>query len=617
MQLSDHRRALMNLWNDDNTSVMEAFLSSSATVAAPDHHSFWPPLPPPPASIPASSPSTTSSTHSTVTSSAPAHFSPDTLQQRLHSLIEGARETWTYAIFWQSSPASGSAVLTWGDGYYRGCEEDKRKPLRSGASSTAEQEHRKRVLRELNALIYGGCGGGDDAADEEVTDTEWFFLVSMTQTFALGAGHPGQAFLSGSPVWIAGADRMAAAPCERVRQAQAFGLRTMACVPLESGVVELGSTHDIFQNSEILSKVRLLFGQGSGGRLAAASWPPPQPAVAEQGVLDPSMLWMSEPPAPKAPSHFDKPNSGSLTENTNLNFTGEIKTIPSASAGGGGGALYVDNHISYEIKKATSKESNDEAFLSSSADVVVAAVKSEGGCGGGSGGGNLFGADSDHSDLEASTREVTSSAVMEPPEKRPKKRGRKPANGREEPLDHVEAERQRREKLNQRFYALRSVVPNVSKMDKASLLADAVTYINELRSKTQALESDKRKLQSELGALKMERESASGRQMPPAGPGPAASNRAGRCSEVEVEVKILGWEAMIRVQCDRRCHPSARLMMALRELDLEVYYANVSAVKDLMIQQVTVKMTSRIYTQEQLTAALFASLRADHPPHAM
>ncbi|URE14076.1 hypothetical protein MUK42_10467 [Musa troglodytarum] len=605
----------MNLWNDDNASAMEAFLSSSATVAAPDHHSFWPPLPLPPASIPASSSSTTSSTRSTVTSSAPAHFSPDTLQQRLHSLIEGAREKWTYAIFWQSSPASGATVLTWGDGYYRGCEEDKRKPLRSGASSTAEQEHRKRVLRELNTLLYEGCGGGDDAADEEVTDTEWFFLVSMTQTFAPGAGHPGQAFLSGSPAWIAGADRMAAAPCERVRQAQTFGLRTMACVPLESGVVELGSTHDIFQNSEILSKVRLLFGQGCGGRPAAASWPPPQQALAEQGVLGPCMLWMSEPSAPKPPSHFDKPNSGSLTDNRNLNFTGEIKTIPSTPAGGG--ALYVDNHISYDIKKATSRESNDEAFLSSSADVAVAAVKSEGGCGGGSGGGNLFGADSDHSDLEASAREVTSSAVMEPPEKRPKKRGRKPANGREEPLDHVEAERQRREKLNQRFYALRSVVPNVSKMDKASLLADAVTYINELRSNVKALESDKRKLQSELGAIKMERESGSGRQMPPAGPRTAASNRPGHCSEVEVEVKILGWEAMIRVQSDRRCHPAARLMMALRELDLEVYYANVSVVKDLMIQQVTVKMTSRIYTQEQLTAALFASVTADHPLHAM
>jgi transcription factor MYC2 len=53
---------------------------------------------------------------------------------------------------------------------------------------------------------------------------------------------------------------------------------------------------------------------------------------------------------------------------------------------------------------------------------------------------------------------------LSPDPKLPRKRGRKPANNREEPLNHVEAERQRREKLNQRFYALRAVVPNVSKV---------------------------------------------------------------------------------------------------------------------------------------------------------
>lgn len=67
----------------------------------------------------------------------------------------------------------------------------------------------------------------------------------------------------------------------------------------------------------------------------------------------------------------------------------------------------------------------------------------------------------------------------------PRKRGRKPANGREEPLNHVEAERQRREKLNQRFYALRAVVPRITKMDKASLLSDAIAYIQELEARLQ------------------------------------------------------------------------------------------------------------------------------------
>ncbi|CAN1331289.1 Transcription factor MYC2, partial [Linum perenne] len=63
-------------------------------------------------------------------------------------------------------------------------------------------------------------------------------------------------------------------------------------------------------------------------------------------------------------------------------------------------------------------------------------------------------------------------------------------NGREEPLNHVEAERQRRGKLNQRFHALRAVVPNVSKMDKSSILGDAISYIKELRSKLQSRESN-------------------------------------------------------------------------------------------------------------------------------
>ncbi|KAL8523086.1 hypothetical protein ACS0TY_013160 [Phlomoides rotata] len=76
-------------------------------------------------------------------------------------------------------------------------------------------------------------------------------------------------------------------------------------------------------------------------------------------------------------------------------------------------------------------------------------------------------------------------------ERRPRKRGRKPANGREEPLNHVEAERQRREKLNQRFYALRAVVPNISKMDKASLLGDAIAYISDLQTKIRIMEAEK------------------------------------------------------------------------------------------------------------------------------
>nr|CAD1824298.1 unnamed protein product [Ananas comosus var. bracteatus] len=108
--------------------------------------------------------------------------------------------------------------------------------------------------------------------------------------------------------------------------------------------------------------------------------------------------------------------------------------------------------------------------------------------------GGALALDSDLPDVESSSkddRRITAAAAAAAEERRPRKRGRKPANGREEPLNHVEAERQRREKLNQRFYALRAVVPNISKMDKASLLGDAIAYIQELQSRLKEFESDR------------------------------------------------------------------------------------------------------------------------------
>ncbi|KHM99167.1 Transcription factor MYC4 [Glycine soja] len=203
------------------------------------------------------------------------------------------------------------------------------------------------------------------------------------------------------------------------------------------------------------------------------------------------------------------------------------------------------------------------------------------------------------------------SRVMEP-EKRPRKRGRKPANGREEPLNHVEAERQRREKLNQRFYALRAVVPNVSKMDKASLLGDAISYINELKLKLNGLDSEKGELEKQLDSAKKELELATKNPPPPPPPPPGlppsnneeAKKTTTKLADLEIEVKIIGWDAMIRIQCSKKNHPAARLMAALKDLDLEVHHASVSVVNDLMIQQATVNMGNKFYTQEQLLSAL-------------
>ncbi|KAJ0964094.1 hypothetical protein J5N97_029216 [Dioscorea zingiberensis] len=176
---------------------------------------------------------------------------------------------------------------------------------------------------------------------------------------------------------------------------------------------------------------------------------------------------------------------------------------------------------------------------------------------------------------------------------RQRKRGQKVVTQREAPASHVEAERQRREKLNHRFYALRSVVPNVSRMDKASLLADAVTYINELRAKVEELEA---KTKKEITVEKS--------NMPPSG-----SFNGVNATRMELEVRFLGSDdALIRLRSENSGHPSALLMDALRELELHVHHASVSTVKEFMLQDVVVKVPLELQSEQTLEVALASKL---------
>ncbi|KAG2636238.1 hypothetical protein PVAP13_2NG439800 [Panicum virgatum] len=159
------------------------------------------------------------------------------------------------------------------------------------------------------------------------------------------------------------------------------------------------------------------------------------------------------------------------------------------------------------------------------------------------------------------------------------RRGRKPgprAAAGAAAASHVESERQRREKLNRRFCELRAAVPTVSRMDKASLLADAARYIAELRARVAQLEADA-DARHHAALARWE-------------PASAGGDDAGAAVGGELYVRKVGRDAaVVRVTSGAR-HAPAWLMGALRSLELQVQHACVSRVHGVTTQDVLVNL---------------------------
>uniref|UniRef100_A0A6N2N0D8 BHLH domain-containing protein n=1 Tax=Salix viminalis TaxID=40686 RepID=A0A6N2N0D8_SALVM len=61
---------------------------------------------------------------------------------------------------------------------------------------------------------------------------------------------------------------------------------------------------------------------------------------------------------------------------------------------------------------------------------------------------------------------------------------------------NIVSERSRRQKLSEKLLALREAVPNISKLDKASVIKDAIKYIQDLQEQERILQADIRDLES-------------------------------------------------------------------------------------------------------------------------
>lgn len=457
------------------------------------------------------------------------------VQRGLCQLVEGS--CWNYAIFWRVvSLKSGGSALIWGDGHCRdpkGAGAGDRNSRGDGSLEGVEKKEqvKKQVLQKLQAC-FGGLDEDNFAARlDGVLDVEMLYLSSMYFTFRCDLPCClGESYMSGKSIWASDMSSSLNNYQQRSFLARSAGFQTVVFVPVKSGVVEFGSIKSIPEEQTILDMVKTVFGESN---------------------------YVQSKVFPKIFGH-ELSLAGTKSRSVNINFSPKVEDDTGFASDTFEVQAIGTNHVYGNSSNGCQSDDNEAKLFPQLNQMVVGG----------------FSAQTRVSSLELSKDDSS----PQPDERKPRKRGRKPANGREEPLNHVEAERQRREKLNQRFYALRAVVPNISKMDKASLLGDAITYITDLQMKIRVLETEK------------ELEKNKHKQLP--------------ASEIDFQERPE--DSVVRMSCPLDAHPVSGVIKMFREHQIVAQESSVSTENDKVVHTFSVQTQGGAAEQlkEKLVGAL-------------
>ncbi|KAL3637732.1 hypothetical protein CASFOL_018180 [Castilleja foliolosa] len=141
--------------------------------------------------------------------------------------------------------------------------------------------------------------------------------------------------------------------------------------------------------------------------------------------------------------------------------------------------------------------------------------------------------------------------------------------------DHIVAERKRREQLSQRFVVLSTIVPGLKKMDKTSVLGDAIKYLKHLQERVKILEEQSKKHTME--SVVLVRKS----QMMVEDEG--SSDESKELPLPEIEARVCNNQILLRVQCERQKGVLVNLLGKVEKLNLSVVSTNLTTFGSLAL----------------------------------
>ncbi|XP_030456254.2 transcription factor bHLH35-like isoform X1 [Syzygium oleosum] len=183
----------------------------------------------------------------------------------------------------------------------------------------------------------------------------------------------------------------------------------------------------------------------------------------------------------------------------------------------------------------------------------------------------------------------------------------------------IALERNRRKKLNDRLFALRALVPNISKMDKASIVKDAIDYIQELRDQEGKIRAEIVELESVIlkknPGFKIEQERSpvhpkSKRKRTKLRHDSSKSPDITPIEVLELRVMEVGEKSVVvSLTCSNRGDTMVKLCQAFESLKLKIVAANITALSDKLSKMVFIEKEEKQgkeHIQSKIEAAIAA-----------